>query len=199
MKLSVRCLMLSFVMFPWCVYGDEVEEQIQLGIQAYQSGRYAEAIEELQFAVSQVQDLLNDQYLELLPEPPEGWQAQAGEAQTTSIAMMGGGTHLVRDYVRGDEQITVEMMANSPMLAALNVVLNNPAMLAGSPDTRPFRYKGYKGVKKNPQSGNVEISLLVGANTLVQLKGTRLEDPETLDVFLGAMDFEAIKTMIAGG
>lgn len=197
MKPSILWMALGLFAFPWCSYGDEVEEQIGLGIQAYQTGRYAEAIEELQFAVSLLQDLLNDQYLQLLPEPPAGWRAQPGEAETMLMAMMGGGTHLVRDYVRSGEQVTVEIIADSPMLSALNVILNNPAMLAGTPDTRPFRYKGYKGVKKNPESGDVEISLLMGANTLVQLKGTDLKDPESLDIFLQAMDFEQIENMIA--
>lgn len=193
----IGCTVLSFAALPWLSHADEVEEQIQEATQAYQEGRYADAIEELEFAVGQIQELRNQRYLTLLPEAPPGWEAQEGEAQTARMALMGGGTHLMREYVRDEEQITIEMMADSPMLAALNVVLNNPAMLAGTPNTQPYRYKTYKGIKKIQDGGDVEISLLVGSNTLIQLKGVNLEDPETLETFLDAMDFARIKEMIA--
>lgn len=188
---------LGLAVLPGFAYADKVETRIQGATEAYQEGDYADAIEELESAVAEIQEKLNQRYLMLLPEAPAGWEAREGEAQTDRMALMGGGTHLIREYVRDEEQITVEMMANSPMLAALNIVLNNPAMLAGTPNTEPYRYKTYRGIKKIQDNGNVEVSLLVGNTTLIQLKGSNLEDPETLEKFLDAMDFDKIKQMIA--
>ena len=139
---------------------------------------------------------LQTKYLALFPKPPAGWEAREGAAQTAQIAMVGGGTQLTREYFRDGEQVTITMIANASMLRTLNVIFNNPAMLAGNPNTQPYSYKDYKGIKKQVGNG-VEISLLVGHNTLVQLKGSNLKEDKVLEGFLDGMDLKKIEQLIA--
>jgi hypothetical protein len=140
--------------------------------------------------------LLNRQLLTLLPDPPPGWQAQEGKMQTGPTAVKGEGVHLVRTYRRGKEQVQIEMIANSPMLSALNVIFNDPAMLAGNPNTQPYRYQDYPGMLKK-QNGSLEISLLIGHQTLIKLKGDQLQNEDILNIFLETIDFKEIEQTLA--
>ncbi|CAK0744052.1 exported hypothetical protein [Gammaproteobacteria bacterium] len=72
------------------VWADDIADQIERGLKAYSAQSYADAIQELQFAVSQIQEKLNTGYLALMPEPLPGWQADPPEGQT-AVALMGGG------------------------------------------------------------------------------------------------------------
>jgi len=186
------CLVL--LSFP--AYADDVEKQIESAAQAYQAGQHRQAIQKLESAISQIQDLLNRQLLTLLPDPPPGWQAQEGKMQTGPMAVKGEGVQLVRTYRRGTEQVQIEMIANSPMLSALNVIFNDPAMLAGNPNTQPYRYQNYPGMLKK-QNDSMEISLLIGQQTLIKLKGDQLQDEDVFGIFLENIDFKEIERMLA--
>ncbi len=187
---------LCLIALPVLSQADEIEDQIQRGVKAYQDGQHREAIQELQFAISQMQELLNKKYLTLLPEPPEGWEAEESQAQTMPAAILGGGTSLSRSYRRGDESVEITMMADSPLLASLSMMLSNPAMLSAGGNVRPYRYESYRGIMEKQDNG-AEISLLVANRVLVKLSGDNIEGEKTLEGFLEAMDFKKIEQTLA--
>ncbi len=63
---------------------DEVTEQIELGLELYQEQEYGAAITELEFAISDIRELMAGRIGETFPEPPEGWSA-------AEVASSGGG------------------------------------------------------------------------------------------------------------
>jgi hypothetical protein len=185
------CLVLS----SFSAHADDVEKQIESAAQAYRAGHHRQAIQQLDSAIAQIQELLNRQLLTLLPDPPLGWQAQEGKIQTGPMTVKGKGVHLVRTYRRESEQVQIEMIANSSMLSALHVIFNDPAMLAGNPNTQPYRYQNYPGMLKK-QNDSLEISLLIGQQTLLKLKGDQLQNSDVLGVFLESIDFKRIEEML---
>jgi hypothetical protein len=187
---------LCLLALPALGQADDIEEQIQRGVKAYQDGQHREAIQELQFAISQLQELLNKEYLTLLPAPPAGWEAEDSEAQTMPAAILGGGTSISRSYRRGEERMEITMMADSPLLASLSMMLSNPAMLAAGGNVRPYRYESYRGIIEKQDNG-AEISLLVANRVLVKLSGDNIEGEKTLEGFLKAMDFRKIEETLA--
>jgi hypothetical protein len=187
---------LCLLALPALGQADDIEEQIQRGVKAYQDGQHREAIQELQFAISQLQELLNKEYLTLLPAPPAGWEAEDSEAQTMPAAILGGGTSISRSYLRGEERMEITMMADSPLLASLSMMLSNPAMLAAGGNVRPYRYESYRGIIEKQDNG-AEISLLVANRVLVKLSGDNIEGEKTLEGFLKAMDFRKIEETLA--
>jgi hypothetical protein len=170
---------------------DEIEDQIKLGLESYSSKEYKMAIEDLNYAVAQIQEKLNAQNALLLPEPMEGWKADKVSNAGGAMAMMGSGTQLSRTYRRGGESIKIAIMSG-PIIASGLAMINNPMLLGNNPDTSPYRYKRIKGMKK--VSGNkTEITLSLAGQVMVQLTAQGLKDEAAIKSYLDEMDFEKIK------
>jgi hypothetical protein len=184
------------------VRADEIEEQIQRAQKAYSEQDYREAINELQFAISQIQEKLSAQYVTLLPEPLTGWEADPAETQTMPMALMGGGTQLSRRYhkTEGEEEqvVTIEILADSPMLQAVSMMLTNPTLISSEPGTRPYRHQQYRGVIKQDQANRTtEVSLIVANRILVKVTGENLADTKPVEAYLSALDFKKLEAAMA--
>jgi hypothetical protein len=171
---------------------DEVEDQIRLGLESYQGGDYQAAIDDLNYAVAQIQEQLNAQHGTLLPEPLPGWTASAVENTSGGMAMMGGGTNMSRSYQRDGESLELSITAGSPMIAAALAMINSPMLLSTSPDMKPYRYKRIKGMKQ-VSAGRIEITLALAGQIMVQLTANNLADEGVVTEYLDAMDFDRIQ------
>lgn len=177
---------------------DEVLEQIDLGKELYGEGDFRGAVEELQYAISQIQEKLNEEYMGLLPEALDGWRADEPQAQTAGLAMLGGGTQISRSYHKdGGGQVEVQIIADSPMLTAMSMMIGNPAMMQGEKGTKPYRQGRTKGMIKE-QGNKIEISLLVANRILVTVSGSGVENKEIVESYLNAMDLRAIEKAFVG-
>jgi hypothetical protein len=170
---------------------DEIRDQINLGIEAYESKDYRLAIDELNYAVAQLQEKLNAQNANLLPEPLEGWTASEVENASAAMAMMGGGTNMSRSYRRGAETVEITLMSGSPMVAGMLGMVNNPMLLNSSPDIKPYRYKRIKGMKKTT-GGSIEVTLSVLGQIMYQITA-RGGSEEVIKQYLDATDFPNIQ------
>ena len=192
-------LILFLLGLPLAAAADSVTEQIDAGKAAYEAGEYRKAVEELNFAIADIQEKISEQDRKLLPDPLSGWQAE--EAQAQSMAMMGmAGSTLSRTYYReSGEQVTIEVVADSPMIQMFAMMLANPMMLQGDPSTKVFRYKGERGLMKHePGSQDWEATLLLaGGRILVQVTGTGLQDDGPVKAYLDALDLEKLKSRLA--
>ncbi len=178
------------------LYADEVTEQIDLGVQAYNGGELRQAVQELQYAIAQIQELLNSQYTRLMPEPLAGWTADEAEAQSAGMAMMGGGTQVSRQYRKegAGGSVQVQLMADSPFLQAMSMMLSNPMMMQSDPSTKLYRLGKYRGmIKHQKNSERWEISLMVANRILVQATGEGLESKAPAEAYLKAVDLQAVE------
>ncbi|MGB5641458.1 MAG: hypothetical protein WBM63_20305 [Sedimenticolaceae bacterium] len=172
---------------------DEVEDQINLALDSYRSKNYKAAVDDLNYAVAQIQEKLNSTNATLLPEPLDGWTATEVENNSAGMAMMGGGTQMSRSYQRGSESLEISIIAGSPMMAGLLMMINNPMLLSSSPDMKPYRHKRIKGMQQ--VSGNrVETTLALAGQIMVQVDATNLADPAVIEQYLEAMDFDQIQS-----
>ncbi|MGB5451860.1 MAG: hypothetical protein WBM59_04260 [Sedimenticolaceae bacterium] len=172
---------------------DEVEDQINLALDSYRSKNYKAAVDDLNYAVAQIQEKLNSTNATLLPEPLDGWTATEVENNSAGMAMMGGGTQMSRSYQRGSESLEISIIAGSPMVAGLLMMINNPMLLSSSPDMKPYRHKRIKGMQQ--VSGNrVETTLALAGQIMVQVDATNLADPAVIEQYLEAMDFDQIQS-----
>ena len=178
------------------VFADKITDQIKAVEKAYAEKDYRAALDELGYAQAQLQKLKSIEDQKLLPEALSGWEKkikkQKGNA--SMMALMGGGaaTSISADYTRDKERVSVEIVANSPILSMLGMSINNPAMLANQEDTEPFRYKRNKGMKK-VKGDTVEITLLVAGQIAVMLKGRKLKDNAVIEQYLEKIDFAKLK------
>lgn len=191
MKLS-SLLIVSLLCAPLAVSADEVEDQIRLGLEAYQGKEYKAAIDDLNYAIAQIQELLNAENANLLPEPLDGWSASEVENTSAGMAMMGGGTHMSRSYQRGAETIEISITAGSPMMTAALAMMNNPMIMSSDPSLKPYRYKRINGMKKT-QGSRIEVTLGLVGQIMIQLNATGLADEAAVEQYLDAMDFDRIR------
>ena len=178
------------------LFADEVIEQIDLGVQAYKGGELRQAVQELQYAVAQIQEVLNAQYTKLMPEPLAGWMADEPEAQSAGVAVMGGGTQVSRQYRKEDtrESVKIQLMADSPFLQAMSMMLSNPMMIQSDPSTKLYRLGKYRGMIKHQKgSKRWEISLMVANRILVQVFGDGLDSKVPAETYLEALDLKAVE------
>jgi len=178
------------------LHADEVTDQVQVGVDAYEAGDLRKAVQELQYAIAQIQEMLNAQYIKLMPEPLAGWSAEEPQAQTAAMSMMGGGTQVSREYRNKDsgESVKIQVMADSPFIQAMSMMLANPMMTQSDPSTKLYRHKGHRGILKHrANSKQWEISLLIANRILVQVNGRGLTSKAALEAYLNTLDLAEVE------
>ena len=153
---------------------DEVTDQLDTARKAYEAGELRSAVQALQFAVAKIQEEINASLTGLLPRPLEGWTADEPEAQSGGIAAMIAGTTLTRRYHRTDgAEVEINIIADSPLLPMMTMMLSSPMLLQSDPNTKLYTYDGQRGlVEHEKDSRRWEIKLMVGNKILVQITAT---------------------------
>ena len=186
-------LALAVALAAGAAQADEITDQLDAARGAYESGDLRGAVDTLNFAVAAIQEQITQGLLKLLPEPIAGWQADPAESESGGLASMITGTNLSRRYFRDDGgEVTLRLMANSPMLPMLTMFLSSPFMMQADPTTKPYSVKGQRGMIKQGTDGSVEATLMVGNTILVQAEGSATAGQEAVQAYLEALDLDAI-------
>jgi len=174
---------------------DEITDQIKAGAAAYEQQDYQLAVEELNYALAQIQEKLNAANATLLPEPLPGWTAEEVENTSGAMVMMGGGTNMSRTYRRDSQSVQITIIANSPVVSGMMAMLSNPMVISSNPDMKPYRYQRMKGVKET-SGDSLSITLGLAGQVMIKLEGEGLEDEKVLEEYLDAMDFKRIQSAL---
>ncbi len=102
---------------------------------------YKQATLSLQDAINDINTLIAGQIGDALPAEINGLKAEGdAEVNAAAMGMMGGGMQVSKTYqhpTKKENQAELLILANSPMLASINMVMSNPAMMG----------EGYKSVR----------------------------------------------------
>ena len=182
------------------VAADEVTDQMDAARKAYDAGDLRTAVDSLNFAVASIKELESARLLKLLPEPLAGWQADPAESENAGIASVIAGVNLKRRYFRPDgAEVTLSVMADSPLLPMLTMFLSSPFMMQADPGTKPYTLKGQRGITKyDSKTGEYETSLIIGNRLLIQAKGHGLSDGNAVQQYMEALDVGAIQKAFGG-
>ncbi len=196
-QISILCISL-FALFCTPIsaaFGDEVKDYLKRAQELYDQKNYSEAISELQFAISKIQDLQAEGYQTVLPEPPQGWTASEIQTNKMPGAIMGGGVTLTRSYSndRG-ESIEITVMGESPAVSSILMMASNPMFLGGN---KLVRVKGNKAIEEwHDQDKSGTLSIIVGSKCIVTVEGSSLEAKDTLYQFANLVDYDKIKKLM---
>ncbi len=181
------------------VAADEITDQLDVARRAYDAGELRSAVETLNFAVAKIQEQIAARLLTLLPEPMEGWEADPAQSESTGMASMLTGTTLSRRYFRADgAEVTLRMMADSPMLPMLSMFLSTPFLMQADKGTKMYSLKGQRGmIKHAPESQDYEITLMMGNRILIQAQGSGLADEGSVVQYLEMLDLETIEKALS--
>ena len=194
MKISKTILLLTvfsviILGFSAIALADDVEDYINEALTFYKDGQYSEAVSSLNFAEQLIQQKKSTGLEAFLPGPLAGWEAQTATSQAASSAMLGGGISAERQYSKGDSSIHIQIMADSPMLQGVMMMMSNP-MFATSDGGKMERIGKQKAIVKfdpNTQEGDVQI--VVANRFLVKVEGNGITDNDLKD-YAKAIDYD---------
>lgn len=199
-KAAVAALALSLTLAAAGTCADEVTDQLEAARKSYESGDLRAAVDTLNFAIARIQEQVSAKLLLLLPEPLAGWQADPAKAESAGIATMIAGTNLGRRYFKDDgAEVNLHVTADSPLLPVLTMFLSSPFMMQADPSAKPFSVKGQRGmIKQNAETGETEITLMVGNRILIQGKGNAGAGAPAVQQYIDALDLSAVQKAFGG-
>ena len=173
---------------------DDVIDTINEALEAYKNGDYADAASSLDYASQLVKQKKGESLAALLPEPLDGWTAEEAESQAAGAAMFGGGVTASREYRKGDGQVSVQIVTDSPMLQGMMMMFSNP-MFAASDGGKMERIKRQKAIVKYNSSGHSgTIQIVVANRFLVTVEGSGVSRDE-LVAWAEAIDYKKLAAL----
>lgn len=168
-------------------YADDIDDAIQKAAKFYQEGNTQEAVGQLELAAQLIRQQRADKMKALLPEPLAGWEADEAEATAVGGAMLGGGTTLKRAYRKDGKRLTVQIMADSPLVQGMMAFMGNP-MFGG------MAAQGGKTMVINDQQAVLKenaLSMAVGGKYMIEVTGEAGMD-EDLVAYAKAIDLKKL-------
>ncbi len=170
---------------------------------------YKQAQLSLQDAINDINNVLAGQIAESLPNEINGLKASGeNNVNTAGMGILGGGMQISKSYrneAKKENEADVQIIANSPMLSAMSMYLNNPGMMGqGYKSIRVGNrrailksevqdYYGDNGGSKEIRSTEIQIPLTQTLITL-NLRGFASEADEL--AFANKLDIEKLRVAL---
>lgn len=156
---------------PATAEGNDIEGEIQAALTAYRNGNMAEALDALRLAEQWLLEIQADDLSTVFPKL-EGWELETGEAQAAGQMVFGGGVTASATYTRGEEdRMTVEIVANSPMLSMVSGFIG----MAAASGKKVVRVHGTKSILDTSDS-EVELMIPYDGSVLITIKTNTTTD-----------------------
>ena len=191
--MRLRHVIAAGLLWTMCLPGaraDDVTDQINEALKAYQNHDSQTAIAALDAAANLLRQARADALKKLLPAPPSGWTADDAEGSAVGAAMLGGGTTASRKYHNADQQVEVEIMADSPMLQGMAALLGSPFAAAGGMKTVVIG-----GRRMSYTQNDNSYMTLVADKVIVKVSGSKDVPDAALKGFIGGIDFAAVEKL----
>ena len=172
-------------------HADDVTDQINEALKAYQNHDTQTAIAALDAASNLMRQSRADGLKKLLPPPPPGWTADAAESTAVSVAMLGGGVTASRVYHNGVQRVEVQLVADSPMLQTVAALIASPLGAIGGMKTVVIG-----GRRMSYTENDHSYMTLVADKVIVRVEGNGDTPVVTLRSFIGVIDFAAIERQV---
>lgn len=171
--------------------------------------KYKEAQLSLQDAINDINAIIAGQIGEALPAEINGLKATGDtDINASAMGMVGGGMSISRTYAnptKKENQAELTILANSPMLATINMFMSNPAMLGeGYKSVRVGTrrailksemedYYGDSGGSTKVRSSELQIPL---SQTLITLNFRGFASEQEELAFAGILDIEKLSELL---
>ncbi len=164
-------------------------------------GNYSKAIEEINYALSKINELTATGLLKYIPQPPQGFTLDNKQSQGTgaaaSIAGNAGATASYSNPAGSSLNVNIAiggMTGKMASLAAFGQMFAGLAQNAGGPQTKQIRVHGYTGTQIfNSQEMSGTLTFQVGQKTSVTIEGNNIESPDVLKALAKNIDFQGLE------
>jgi len=186
------CAAALFFTFSTSLHADDVTDQIDEAVKAYEKEDYNTAITALDSASTLIRQKKGELIGKLLPEPLSGWEAGEPETSSAPAGMFGGGITAKRAYTRTadgkTEKVTITITTDSPLIQTMGMMFSNP-MFMGQ-DNKLIVINGEKAIA-NQQDNS--LMAMVANKVLVKVDGAKTTTEDMLKEYFKAIDFKALK------
>ncbi|MBI9077259.1 MAG: hypothetical protein JEZ02_17765 [Desulfatibacillum sp.] len=173
---------------------DEITDTINEALSQYKAGQFTEAAGTLDYASQMIRQKKGGSLETLLPEPLNGWTADAPTSVAAGAAMFGGGVTAERTYYKGDSSMTVSFVTDSPVLQSMMMMMTNPAFAASS-GMKIDKVKGQRAMYEyDPSDKSGEMTMVVANKFLVTVSGSGVEREE-IKAYAEAVDFAKLEAL----
>jgi len=174
------------------VMADDVTDQIDEAVKAYEKEDYNTAVTALDSASTLIRQKKGELVSRLLPEPLDGWEAGETKSSAAAAGMFGGGISAERRYTRKEEgsnaAVTISITTDSPLMQSMGMMFSNP-MFMGQ-DNKLTVINGEKAIANERDNS---LTSMVANKVLVKVDGDKNVTPEILKDYFKSIDFKAIK------
>jgi hypothetical protein len=147
---------------------------------AFEGKDFGAAVSALQEALRMAQQKQRDAIVAALPKP-DGWKVEDEGNDAVDNPFLGGlaalGSTITRRYTKGEQSLSIEVIANSPVAQMVSMMLTNPALLAAQ-EGEVVEYGAHKALLKKDGDDAYELQILMHGKHLVTARSTKLTDKE---------------------
>jgi len=171
---------------------DDVSDQIDEAVKAYEKEDYNTAITALDSASTLIRQKKGELVSKLLPEPLDGWQSDEGKSSAAAAGMFGGGISAEKRYTRKTdgktETITISITTDSPLIQTMGMMFSNP-MFMGQ-DNKLIVINGEKTIANERDNS---LTSMIANKVMVKIDGDKNVAVDALKEYFKSIDFKAIK------
>ncbi|OGR17198.1 MAG: hypothetical protein A2X81_19245 [Desulfobacterales bacterium GWB2_56_26] len=181
---------------------DEAVDSLTTAQKLVKEANYSKAVDEINYALSKVNELTAAGLVKYIPEPPAGFTLVNKQAQGVgAAAAIAGNAGATAEYA-SDSGASVNlniaiggMTGKMAGMAALGSLLAGMNQNAGSSEqSRQVRVQGYTGTEIFDTAGKTgTLSFQLGEKTSVTLEGSNIDSPDVLMQFVKNIDLAGLE------
>ena len=135
----------------------ELKSKLDEADQAYNSGNYEEARFALQQSLAELDKVVGEAIIKLLPTEVSGVPAEVESDQMNGGTAGISGVYVNRQYADAEKTVNLEIIANSPFLSMVNAAITNPLLASMSGGNQKIvKIGGYKSLVEKSEASDVE-------------------------------------------
>jgi len=181
MLLSALCVALSA-----SAWADDASDAIDKAAALYKEGKTQQAIAQLELATQFIRQQRAEAMQQVLPEPLAGWTAEEATSSSAGSAMLGGGSTIKRTYSKDDKNLSIEIMADSPMMQSMMAIFTNPMFGAAAQGGKVQMINGQQAILKD--NG---LMMVVDNTFMIQINAEKGMDAD-LTAYANAIDLKKL-------
>lgn len=193
--IATGCAVVACVLAAFPAAGQGLDPQLLEIRTLIREKRYPLALESLRLVARQIQDLRMEAIVPAFPAPPSGWTAQPALSLLEEGEIWSNRITAERSYVAapGPARVDVTIDLNTPLGPATARAFN-PLLLTGDARSRIVPVGQEQALLRyNPDTGEGELRVLVGRETLVTAHGHGIPDGNVLVNFARGVDYPLLR------
>ncbi|MEZ5741907.1 MAG: hypothetical protein R3E68_22355 [Burkholderiaceae bacterium] len=166
---------------------DDFTDTLDSAKKAYAEGDFATASEDLTYATQLLSQKRAANLGSFLPKALAGWtmdDQKSGSSAGAGLAAFGGGTSAEASYRKGDDTVRISIVADSPLIASMAMIMNSAAAASQGTVKRINREKVM--VKEDG-----ELQSMVDNRILVSVTGSG--SAQDKEAYFKEIDFKGLK------